>query len=76
MRPRSDIDEATIMPSTDNGISAAVHGVSPCSRVRVCMWRYEAITASSTTLAVVVRRIATSTRLTCTFIAQPAPPHG
>jgi hypothetical protein len=33
------MDEATIIPSTDSGMSAAVHGDSPTARARACMCR-------------------------------------
>jgi hypothetical protein len=50
----------TIMPSTETGISAAVHADSPCASVNVCMCRWETaaeIPARTITLAVVAHRI-------------------
>jgi hypothetical protein len=57
------IDDATIMPSTETGRRAAVHDVSPYRRTSRNMCLYDtiaAITASTTTLRVVVKRIARS----------------
>jgi len=54
------MDDAMIMPSTDNGISAAVSADSPWATVSACMCRNDttaAMPASRTTLAVVVHRI-------------------
>jgi hypothetical protein len=35
----SVVDAATIIPSTDNGVSAATHPGCPCSATSVCMCR-------------------------------------
>ncbi len=54
------LDEATIIPSHDNGISADAHAPSPCCSARICMWVYDttaAIPANSSTVAIVVQRI-------------------
>jgi len=50
------MEAATIIPSTDSGISADAHVPSPCRRASACIWPYEttaAITARRMTLAVV-----------------------
>jgi cytochrome bd-type quinol oxidase subunit 2 len=36
---KMDMDDATTMPSTLSGMSAALHCVSPCLNANVCMWR-------------------------------------
>ena len=64
-RPRresasNDMDDETIIPSTEMGNSAAVHRVSPYADTRMYMCRYEitaAMAPSTTTVTVVVQRI-------------------
>jgi hypothetical protein len=73
------IDDAAIIPSTETGSRAAVHDVSPYSRTKVNMCLYDntaAIPASTTTLTVVVHRIARSPQEACAFamIAHPSSP--
>jgi hypothetical protein len=61
----SVVDAATIIPSTDNGVSAATHPGCPCSSTSRCMCRYDtvpAIRASNPTHPIVVRRIHRSAR--------------
>src|ERR1017187_10977101 len=51
------VDAATIIPSTENGVSAATHPGCPCSSTSMCICKYEtvaAISASSATQPVVV----------------------
>ena len=54
------VEAATIMPSTDSGVSTATQPGWPCSATSMCIWRYEtipAMRASSPTQAVVVHLI-------------------
>lgn len=56
----NDIDDETIIPSTDIGNSAAVHRASPYADTKMNMCRYEitaAMAPSTTTATVVVQRI-------------------
>jgi hypothetical protein len=46
------VEAATIIPSTENGVSAATHPGCPCEATSICICRYEtvaAINASSAT---------------------------
>lgn len=61
----SVVDAATIMPSTDSGVSAATQPGWPCSSTSRCMCRYDtvpAISASKPTHPIVVRLIHQSAR--------------
>jgi hypothetical protein len=59
------VDAATIIPSTDSGVSAATHSGWPCSTTSRCMCRKEtvpAISASIPTHPIMIRRIHRSGR--------------
>jgi hypothetical protein len=59
------VDAATIIPSTESGVSAATQPGCPCRATSLCMCRWDtvpAISASSTTHPVVVRLIQLSAR--------------
>jgi len=61
----SVVDAATIIPSTDSGVSAATHLGWPCNATRACMCRYDtvpAISASNVTHQILVRLIHRSAR--------------
>jgi WD40 repeat protein len=68
------VEAATIMPSTDSGVSAATHPGCPCPATSWCMCRpVPAITASSATHPVVVHPIHPSARPVTT--GPPGPAH-
>jgi len=72
----SVVDAATIIPSTDSGVSAATQPGCPCSSTSRCMCRYETVPAISASIPRhpdVVRLIHQSTRPFTT--ALPAAAH-